>query len=294
MTFMTINTDELSALCGLSHLQQLIYLRGIRPYMDVNTGIVGIKRGISYQSISEQLYVEPHQGIKSGSCSRAQARRAVASLEKAGLIILQSQGLKLILKCPLATLGYFVQNKAVTNPSQQEVSFRNEEPLENTGLSTKQDVKADSRQTVKADTPLKDNNYNYFLLHQFEKFWDLYPIQKSKQKAWEIFQSVNPTGELSERIFLSLQQQIDFYLQQVSQGKWVAAWKYPTNWLTQRCWEEELQVNFYQEINNANHQTNNKKSSHIDSFWDSCKSGVETGEEADSNIIEFGSYRRQY
>ena len=93
-----INDAELAALCGLPHLQQLAYFRGIRPYMDVKTGIVGIKRGISLQSIAEQLYIEPHQGIKSVSYSRAQVSRALAALERADLIILQSQELKLILK----------------------------------------------------------------------------------------------------------------------------------------------------------------------------------------------------
>ncbi len=62
-----MNSEELAVLAGLPHIQQLTYLRGIRPYMDVKTGLVGVKRGISYQSISEQLYVEPHQGIKSQS-----------------------------------------------------------------------------------------------------------------------------------------------------------------------------------------------------------------------------------
>lgn len=51
-----LNQSELAALDGLPHLQQLAYLKGIRPYMDVKTGIVGIKRRISHQSISEQLY----------------------------------------------------------------------------------------------------------------------------------------------------------------------------------------------------------------------------------------------
>ena len=45
----TITMIELEALVGLPHLQQLTYLRGIRPYMDLKTGIVGIKRKISYQ-----------------------------------------------------------------------------------------------------------------------------------------------------------------------------------------------------------------------------------------------------
>ena len=73
-----INSSELGALSGLPHLQQLAYLTGIRPYMDVKTGIVGVKRGISYQSIAESLYIEAHQGIKSETCSRAQIQRALA------------------------------------------------------------------------------------------------------------------------------------------------------------------------------------------------------------------------
>jgi len=99
-----ISDDELAALCGLPHSQQLAYLRGIRPYMDVKTGLVGVKRGISHQSIAEQLYIEPHQGIKSGSCSRAQVRRALSALERVGAISLQSEGLRLILKCNLASM----------------------------------------------------------------------------------------------------------------------------------------------------------------------------------------------
>ena len=114
-----INEGELSALCGLPHIQQLAYIRALRPYMDVKTGIVGIKRGISYQSIAEQLYIEPHQGVKSKSCSRMQVRRSLSALERVGLITVQSEGKKLILKCELATLGYFVQNKVDLNPTQQ-------------------------------------------------------------------------------------------------------------------------------------------------------------------------------
>jgi hypothetical protein len=42
MNSVIINLDELSALNGLPHLQQLLYLRGIRPYVDYQTGIVGL------------------------------------------------------------------------------------------------------------------------------------------------------------------------------------------------------------------------------------------------------------
>lgn len=103
-----INHDGLEAMNGLPHIQQLTYLRGIRPYMDVKTGTTGIKRRISYQSISEQLYIEPHQGIKSQNFSRDQVRRAASGLVRAGVIEVQSDGMQLILKCPLAwTLAIF-------------------------------------------------------------------------------------------------------------------------------------------------------------------------------------------
>ena len=158
-----INDHELDALCGLPHIQQLAYLRGIRPYMDVKTGLVGIKRGVSYQSIAEQLYVEPHQGIKSESCSRMQVRRALSSLSRAGLITPQSQGMKLILKCELASRSYSVQNKVDPKPTQQADLSPLSQPIEikeNHALCYK---KADLAKTAKADTPLKENNYIYLL-----------------------------------------------------------------------------------------------------------------------------------
>ncbi|HAU1249868.1 TPA: hypothetical protein F8R87_08610 [Legionella pneumophila] len=285
-----INSEELAVLCGLPHNQQLAYLRGIRPYMDVKTGLVGIKRGISYQSIAEQLYIEPHQGIKSESCSRMQIRRALSALARAGLITLQSEGLKLILKCDLATMGYFVQNKVDLNPTQQLDLAKNQQGLINTGLSETGSLKAGIDKSPKADTPLKEDNYYIFLLSQFEKFWDLYPLKKSKQKAWEAFQALNPTAELLTQIYSTLQEQIQFYQQQHNQGQWVAAWKFPANWLAQHCWEDEIQIDVCQETNNAVHETNYQKQPVRDSFWESCKSGIE--EEADdNNIIELSAYR---
>ncbi|HAU0262621.1 TPA: hypothetical protein JBF32_09225 [Legionella pneumophila] len=285
-----INDKELAALCGLPHFQQLAYLRGIRPYMDVKTGLVGIKRGISYQSIAEQLYIEPHQGIKSESYSRMQIRRALSALGRAGLITPQSEGLKLILKCELATRDYFVQNKLDLNPTQQLDSAKNKQSLINTGLSETNSLKADRDNSQKADTPLKEDNYYIFLLSQFEKFWDLYPLKKAKQKAWEEFQALNPANDLCAQIHSALQKQIQLYYQQQTQGQWVAAWKYPANWLAQHCWEDEIQSNTCQETNNAVHETNYKKQLVRDSFWESCKSGIE--EETDnSNIIELSVYR---
>jgi len=64
--------------------------------------------------LREELYVEPHQGYASGSPSKDQMRRAVKTLERAGLISIHSEGKKLIVKCELATWDYCDQNKVAT------------------------------------------------------------------------------------------------------------------------------------------------------------------------------------
>ncbi|MBA2650438.1 MAG: hypothetical protein H0U75_12755, partial [Legionella sp.] len=187
-----ITEEELASLSGLPHIHQLAYLRGVRPYMDIKTGIVGIKRRISYQSLSEQLYVEPHQGIKSQSFSRDQMRRAVMGLARAGLISVQSEGMQLILKCELATRNFSIQNKAAINPPQQAAINPPYQPLVNTGPSQFDPLKADIAEPPKAAIPLKEDNYYIYLLSQFENFWNAYPLKKSQQKAWEQFQALKP------------------------------------------------------------------------------------------------------
>lgn len=282
-----INKDELEAMCGLSHMQQLTYLRGIRPYMDVKTGVVGVKRRISYQSIAEQLYVEPHQGIKSQSWSRDQVRRAVSGLARAGIIVLQSEGLQLILKCELATLGYFVQKKAAINPPQNAITNPPEKNLIETGLSAVELLKADIEESQKAAIPLSKDNYYIFLLSQFEQFWALYPLKKSQQKAWEQFQALNPNQHLCSQILQALQAQVTHNQQLQSQGQWVAAWKYPANWLAQKCWNDELTQDESQEKGHARHRTDYAKQTAGDSLWDSCKSGLEE----ENNVVDLFDYR---
>ena len=279
-----INDNELGALCGLPHLQQLAYLRGIRPYMDAQTGLVGIKRGISYQSIAEQLYVEPHQGYKTESCSRAQVRRALSSLERAGLITVQSKPLKLILKCELATMDYSVQNKVVPKQSQQAALELPTQPIENKVFFNDETQIAVIAKTQKADTPLKDNNYIY-LLSQFEKFWVFYPEKKSKSIAWEAFKRLNPDQALLNKIQKAIEQQIKNRDALQLQGAWVPPWKYPANWLEKQCWKDEITINNLKpEINRAAHKKNTRTSSSTDMFWNPDDT---ENEPSKNNVIQF-------
>ncbi len=278
-----ITDGELAALCGLSHIQQLAYLRGIRPYMDVKTGLVGIKRGISYQSIAEQLYVEPHQGIKSESCSRMQVRRALSALGRAGLITTQSQALKLILKCELASRSYSVQNKVDLKPTHQADLSRVSQLVEINNDSQLNTSKADIGKSVKADTPLKDNNYIY-LLSQFENFWSCYPEKKSRNIAWQAFQALNPDDALFNQIMHAIEAQIKHREEKRAHGAWVPPWKYPANWLIQRSWEDELNMEKTQEKKRATLKKNTGNEPAKDLFWIPCESD---DEQSQNNVILF-------
>jgi hypothetical protein len=277
-----LNTEELALLYGLPHIQQLAYLRGIRPYMDVKTGLVGIKRRISYQSISEQLYVEPHQGIKSQSFSRDQLRRAVFGLARAGVITVQSEGMQLILKCELATRDYSVQNKAAINQPQKATTNQHEKILVNTEVFGAGYSKADTAESQKAAIPLKEDNYIY-LLSQFEQFWSLYPEKKSRNKAQAAFEQLNPNASLFRQLMEALKNQINHVEAMKLSGMWVPPWKYPANWLEQRCWEDEL-MEVKQERKYEKHRDNHQHEPTKDMFWNPVEG---RNEPEGNNIVYF-------
>lgn len=287
-----INGDELAAMSGLPHIQQLAYLRGIRPYMDVKTGITGIKRRISYQSISEQLYIEPHQGIKSQSFSRDQVRRAVSGLVRAGMIEVQSDGMQLILKCPLALKHYSVQNKAAINPPQKAATKPHEIVLVNTEFSEDTDLKANTDEPPKAAIPLKEDNYIY-LLRQFDHFWRMYPEKKSRERAFEIFQQINPDEHLLQTMLQALDSQIKARKAKEEHGEWVPAWKFPANWLSQKCWEDEIKIELKQEKRNEKHRASTGTAH--DPFWnEDTEVSANTGKDEyqQANVISMQWYRQ--
>lgn len=292
MDFM-VNGEELEALYGLPHAQQLTYLRGIRPYMDVKTGVVGVKRRVSLQSIAEQLLIEPHQGVKGEKYSRAQSRRALSALERVGLITLQSEDLQLILKCNLATLGYFAQNKVVTNQSQKAVTFGSEQSLENKGFYEGCSEKPVTAKPQKADTPLiKENNYIY-LLRKFDHFWRMYPEKKSRERAFEIFQQINPDEHLLQIMLQALDSQIKAQQAKEAHGEWVPAWKFPANWLSQKCWEDEVKIELKQEKRNEKRRTNTGRAH--DPFWNpETEDSASTGEDEyqQANVVSLQRYRQ--
>ncbi len=293
MDYLKINHEEVSALRGLPHLQQLLYLCGIKPHMDYRTGLVGVKRGISYQSLSEVLYIEPHSGIQSGSPSKAQLRRALKGLERAGIIKIQSEDYSLVVHCLFATTTQSATNKPVIKPSDEAVQ-ENPEKNDLKSMDHKDsDTQAVTNPSIEPGIPLSSNNNFIFLSQKFKKFWQLYPLKKSKQKSWEQFQSLQPTDELMACIFTALEKQITAHNLQLTQCQWVPGWKFPANWLAQHCWEDEINTVITLESNHANHQKRNTATQSVDPFWDSCKAGSEyvTPNRA-SNITNISGYRK--
>jgi len=104
MTTVCFNDAELKALYGLpSALAQRIYMLGLRLHMDYGTGVVGVRRKVSWQSLSEALYIEPHQGIKGGSPTKKELRGALVWLQKAGLLSANLSQRNLVFECLLAS-----------------------------------------------------------------------------------------------------------------------------------------------------------------------------------------------
>lgn len=165
MATFQINDDEWYALSGLPHLARETYFV-LRRYMDFETGITGIKRKVSLKAITEELYIEPHQGIKEDQPSQQQIRRAIDWLERAGLIERDKSKNRAdkqsIFKLVLATRDYSVQNKADSNPTMKSNSNPTKAQASNTNDYISYECgKADKAKTAKADMPPISDIYNY-------------------------------------------------------------------------------------------------------------------------------------
>lgn len=283
MDFLFVSTTEIDALMGLPWSHRIAYLMAIRPYMDKTTCLVGIRRRISYQSIRELLYVSPIAGVKVENISLQQARRIVKSLERSGLISLQSTDKQLILKCLLAERYQFAQNKADIRATSQGDRVGSQVV---SAHSSNAYTSPDTATRSQTDTP-HNSEYIIFIQQQFEKFWSLYPEKKSKSQAWQAFQVLNPNETLLNEMLQALIVQIEQYQEKQAQGIWVPPWKYPANWLAKHCWKDELSTDVLQETHYAEHEKPTTRRRNIDPF---CPP-TDDEERISNNVIQFRKYR---
>lgn len=231
MDFLFVTTYELDPLSEIPLMQRVVYLMGIRPYMDRKTFMVGIKRKISYQSLRETLYVAPIKGVKTGCPSHQQIKRVIKSLERQGIIEICSTTKNLIVKCLLA------------NP-YEPVDIENESQLEKSPSPQVEQIQPSPPENLKTGKPAylsksafkaKPSSNLKDLYQKFEQFWQYYPLPRYKNEAWKQFQQIDPDERLFAQIMDGLQEQ----LTQINLSG--AYWPYPASWLSDKIWFNNTQ-----------------------------------------------------
>lgn len=278
--------NEINELIGKPDMHVRLYIFGLRRYMDTKSQIVGIKRKVSWQSLKEEMYKEPRRGIKHENPSREQIRRAITMLVSWGLVEELGDGKNLIFKCPLAYGSYSVQNKADMKPTRNPASRNSPESRMDTSTQSSFTNKADTGLGAKADTPLESNNY-ILLLQRFEKFWEAYPQKKSRQKAEDVFCDLAPDENQLRVMLTSLEKQKEEKQKIINQGSWAPNWKYAANWLSEKCWEDEVSNVQQAEVKHGKVRASSKKDKPIDIMFRVCSGGL-TSHIEDELIIEHG------
>jgi hypothetical protein len=105
--FWMINEDEDAALEYLPHRDQVLYLRGIKPHLDMATGLVGVARRLSYKGMAELLEEHRARGstVARVSISKQAVRECIKRLSGAGLLDQVRSGERaewLVFRLPLA------------------------------------------------------------------------------------------------------------------------------------------------------------------------------------------------
>jgi len=127
--------------------------------------------------------------------------------------------------------------------------------------------KPDSTKAVKPTIPLQSSNNIIFLLEQFEKFWEAYPLKKSKQQAEDAFKALSPDEELLAVLLTGLEAQKKEKEGREKLGLWAPNWKHPANWLREKCWEDEIQPITIKETKRGNVRNNSKAKNSAQFIW---------------------------
>jgi hypothetical protein len=246
-----LKEEELDLLSGLPHMHFTLYVKAIRPYMDTKTGMVGVKRKISWQSLKECIYVEPRKGIKYKQISIQQIRRAVRFLEKIGLIETKSEDFYLIFYCVLWGKGECVQNKADRGPTFKPTELKViKNPINKDENATEEDQNRHPK-NEKADTPLTSIDiYNKLYISnicRFEEFWSVYPRKENKKKALDIWKR-KKVEEFAEIVIA------DVLKRKEQHSQWKSGFiPHATTYLNGERWNDEItETNNYDNNNRQN------------------------------------------
>lgn len=79
----------------------------------------------------------------------------------------------------------------------------------------------------------------YEYTSEFDFFWNLYPVHKSKGAAYKAWRKLSPDSTLQASLAAAVEAQKLERQAALRSGQFVPEWKYAATWLNQRCWEDE-------------------------------------------------------
>lgn len=135
--YVALTEQELDALQGSDYALTVLYLY-LKRFVDYNNGVLGMVRRISYQGMSEALYIEPRAGVKGGSPNISALRRMVDQLIKGGLLV-KIKPDTLVFKMPYTDTQNYVQNKADRKSTPKPTPKTELQPAQNIELAKKAD-----------------------------------------------------------------------------------------------------------------------------------------------------------
>jgi len=93
------------------------------------------------------------------------------------------------------------------------------------------------KDTNKNDKNVKNDKKRNIYNVDFEKFYNTYPIKKSKKKAFEAWIKIKPDLDICLAAIKSQKME----KQKLKEAfEFCPAWKHPATWLNQGCWEDEI------------------------------------------------------
>lgn len=161
ITFTSFGSHEDDLLHGLPEQAQLLYLRGLRRYMDYATAIVGgSARRISLLMFCELIEVFPHQGMKGVRPDKSKVRRLLGWLERVGLIErIEDKDGYLVYFLPLAKNDVYIDapSSVQNKPDAKQTQRRRESKPNSDAVLNMVDNAPKTEKTKKLDTHLISN-----------------------------------------------------------------------------------------------------------------------------------------
>ena len=253
MTATQWNDEEDAAMDYLPHVDQIIYLRGIRRRMDYQTGIAGMAAHISYEWLSQLAEVHPRRGsnIKEPPRLTKEALRAVfARLEGAGLVerVRDAGGRGLVFRCLKASLDQSAsrRNNPSTTPAQPQQ--HNPATFSHTDNSGEMSNPSTTPAQPQRHNPIQVSGFreeseaNASLCgaakkSRFAEFWDAWPSGQRKRDRHKAEQAWKR---------LKLDDQADMIIADIKRRatddqQWLRGYApMPTTYINGKRWEDEF------------------------------------------------------